>query len=214
MTLTDPRSTLDRSSAGRAETSQDTSGIVRRRVLFAQDHDLVTSQLAHQLDEAGVDIVGHAGGVAQATRMVADLRPDATVLDISNGVQAAAALHDQRLGPVVMLADKPAPALIQGAAAAGVMAVVLQPFTKERLLPAIELAVARHADTEALRAELVEIRDRLEARKVIERAKGLLMTRRRITEPEAFRFLQQAAMKQRSSIRDIAQLVVDQLSAA
>jgi response regulator NasT len=146
--------------------------------------------------------------------MITELRADATLLDITNGLHAAAALRDQGLGPVVMLADKPVPGRINDAADAGVMAVVLTPFTRQRLVPAIELAIARFADTTALRAQIVDISDRLDARKVIERAKGLLMTRQRITEPEAFRFLQQAAMTQRTSMRDIAHTVIGPLSAA
>ena len=93
------------------------------------------------------------------------------------------------------------------------MTCVIEPFTAERLVPAIEIAVARHADTTALRAEIVDIRDRLDARKTIERAKGILMTQQQMTEPEAFRFLQRTAMDHRTSMRSIANRVIDRLRA-
>lgn len=187
-----------------------------RRILIAQDCELADQQQlsATELADAGFHLVGPSTDVAHTTKLVTDLRPDATIVDITNGLQTAAALRDQRLGPVVMLADQPSPELITAATSAGVMALVVAPLTRQRLFPAIELAIARHGDAATLRAQIADISDRLDTRKVIERAKSLLMTHQHLTEQEAFRFLQRTAMNHRKSMRDIAHIVLDRLPAA
>ncbi|MET0862904.1 MAG: ANTAR domain-containing protein [Nakamurella sp.] len=190
----------------------------RPRVLLAQDEGTAgRTDLASMLDEAGFDVVGQAGDGGQAVAMAADLRPDATLLHAGapadDGFRAANQISQLHTTPVVMLAGQSGPGLIQEALAAGVMAYVVEPFTQERVLPAIEMAVARHAEASALRQEVTEISQRLDARKVIERAKGLLMTQEKMTEPEAFRFIQRTAMDRRVSMRDIASALVDRLAA-
>jgi response regulator NasT len=129
-----------------------------------------------------------------------------------DGFRTASQIGRLHSTPVVMLAGQSGPGLIKEALAAGVMAYVVEPFTQERVLPAIEMAVARHAEAAALRHEVTEISERLDARKVIERAKGLLMTKEKLTEPEAFRFIQRTAMDRRLSMREVATALVERLA--
>ena len=189
----------------------------RPRLLLAQDQVTATrTDLASMLDQAGFDVVGRAGNGGQAVAMAAELRPDAALLHASapaeDGFHAADQISRRHTTPVVMLAGNAGPGLIQEALSAGVMAYVVEPFTQERVLPAIEMAVARHAEVTALRNEVTEISQRLDARKVIERAKGLLMTQEKMTEPEAFRFIQRTAMDRRVSMREVANALVERLA--
>ena len=189
----------------------------RPRLLLAQDEvTAARTDLAAMLEQAGFDVVGRAGDGGQAVAMAADLRPDAALLHAGapddGGFRTASQIGRQHTTPVVMLAGQSGPGLIKEALAAGVMAYVVEPFTQERVLPAIEMAVARHAEASALRHEVNEISQRLDARKVIERAKGLLMTKEKMTEPEAFRFIQRTAMDRRVSMRDVAGALVDRLA--
>jgi len=189
----------------------------RPRLLLAQDEiTAARTDLAAMLEQAGFDVVGRAGDGRQAVAMAADLRPDAALLHAGapadDGFHTASQIGRKHTTPVVMLAGQSGPGLIKEALAAGVMAYVVEPFTRERVLPAIEMAVARHAEAAALRNEVSEISQRLDARKVIERAKGLLMTKEQMTEPEAFRFIQRTAMDRRVSMRDVAGALVDRLA--
>jgi response regulator NasT len=202
------------------------SDLPRRRLLLAQeaarpddssvaDSSVADLSVAGLLTDAGFDVVGQATDVAQVVAMSTALRPSATVIHLRSVVQVAAAIRRQHLGPVVMMADGPCAERddITAAVQAGAMTCVIEPFTVERLVPAIEIAVARYADTTALRGDLADIRDRLDARKTIERAKGILMTQQQMTEPQAFRFLQRTAMDHGTSISRIANRVNDRLHA-
>jgi len=189
----------------------------RPRLLLAQDEVTATrTDLAAMLEGAGFDVVGRAGDGGQALAMAADLRPDAALLHAGapadGGFRTASEIGRKYTTPVVMLAGQSDPGLIKEALAAGVMAYVVEPFTQERVLPAIEMAVARHAEVTALRNEVTEISERLDARKVIERGKGLLMTKEKMTEPEAFRFIQRTAMDRRLSMREVAGALVERLA--
>ena len=191
----------------------------RPRLLIAHDDVTVArTDLSAMLNDAGFDVVGSAGNGGQAVAMAAELRPDAAVLHAASptggGFRAADEISRQHTTPVVMLAGQSDPGSIKEALAAGVMAYVVEPFTQERVLPAIEMAVARHAEATALRNEVNEIAQRLDARKVIERAKGLLMTQENMTEPAAFRFIQRTAMDRRVSMREVASALVDRLASA
>jgi response regulator NasT len=187
---------------------------VRVRVLLARDGSFVGPDVARLLTAAGFDVVGQADDAERAVVMAIDLHPDVTVMHLADGLAAATAIHLGRLGPVVLMADGIGPDLINGAVQAGVMTCVPTPVTGRRLIPAIEMAMARHADTNALRTEIADLGERLDSRKTVERAKGLLMTRRQMTEQEAFRFLQRTAMNHRTSLRSVAATVVGRLSAA
>ncbi len=170
------------------------------------------------LAEEGYDVVGEAGDGEQAVALARQLTPDLVILDVKmpkkDGIAAAAEISEAQLAPVVILTAFSQRDLIERATDAGAMAYLVKPFTKSDLLPAIELAIARYSEMVALRAEVADITERLEVRKIIDRAKGLLQAKQKMNEPEAFRWLQRAAMDRRTSMRDIAQAVIDGLGAS
>lgn len=186
-----------------------------KRVLIAEDEALIRLDLKEMLAEEGYDVVGEAGDGEEAVELATELRPDLVILDVKmpkkDGIAAAAEITDSQIAPVIILTAFSQADLIERATDAGAMAYLVKPFTKSDLLPAIEVAVARYAELVTLRAEVADITERLEVRKIIDRAKGLLMTKQKMTEPEAFRWLQRAAMDRRASMRDIAQAVLDGL---
>lgn len=186
-----------------------------RRVLIAEDEALIRLDLKEMLVEEGYDVVGEAGDGEQAVELAQQLRPDLVILDVKmpkkDGIEAAGEITAAQIAPVVILTAFSQRDLIERASDAGAMAYLVKPFTKTDLLPAIEVAVARYAQMTALREEIADIADRLEARKVIDRAKGLLQAKHKMTEPEAFRWMQRAAMDRRASMKDIAEAVIDGL---
>ena len=188
-----------------------------KRVLIAEDEALIRLDLSEMLAEEGFEVVGQAVDGEQAVTMATELRPDLVIMDVKmpkkDGIDAAAEIVGEQIAPVVILTAFSQRELIERARDAGAMAYLVKPFSKSDLLPAIELAVARYAETAALRAEVADISQRLEARKVIDRAKGLLMTHQKMTEPEAFRWIQRTAMDRRTSMQAIAQAVLEGLSA-
>jgi response regulator NasT len=188
-----------------------------RRVLIAEDEALIRLDLSEMLADEGFLVIGEAGDGAQAVQLARDLRPDLVIMDVKmpkkDGIDAAAEIVGEQIAPVVILTAFSQRDLIERARDAGAMAYLVKPFSQSDLLPAIELAVARHAEMVALRAEVADITDRLEARKLIDRAKGLLMTNQKMSEPEAFRWIQRTAMDRRTSMQAIAQAVLEGLSA-
>lgn len=183
------------------------------RVLIAEDEALIRLDLREMLREEGFDVVGEAADGEQAVAMANELAPDLVICDIKmpkmDGIAAAAQIAGKRIAPVVMLTAFSQRDLIERARDAGAMAYLVKPFEKRDLLPAIEMATSRFAEIKALEAEVTGLRDRLEARKLIERAKGALMTAHSMTEPEAFRWIQRAAMDNRTSMRAVAALVLE-----
>jgi response regulator NasT len=183
-----------------------------RRVLLAEDEALIRLDLAEMLREEGFDVVGEAADGEQAVALATELQPDLVICDIKmpkmDGIAAATHIVGQRIAPVVMLTAFSQRDLVERARDAGAMAYLVKPFEKRDLLPAIEMAMSRFAEIKALEAEVTGLRDRLEARKLIERAKGALMTAHQMTEPEAFRWIQRAAMDNRTSMRAVAELVL------
>ena len=179
-----------------------------KRILVAEDEAIIRLDLAEMLTEAGYDVVGQASNGEQAVTMTRDLAPDLVIMDVKmpkkDGIDAAAEIVGEQIAPVVILTAFSQRDLIERARDAGAMAYLVKPFSKSDLLPAIELAVARYAETTALRAEVADISQRLEARKIIDRAKGLLMTHQKMTEPEAFRWIQRTAMDRRTSMQAVA----------
>jgi response regulator NasT len=182
------------------------------RVLIAEDEALIRLDLREMLEEEGFDVVGEAADGEQAVSLARQLTPDLVICDIKmpkmDGIQAAAQITEARIAPVVMLTAFSQRDLIERARDAGAMAYLVKPFQKRDLLPAIEMATSRFAEMRALEAEVTGLRDRLEARKLIERAKGTLMTQHGLSEPEAFRWIQRAAMDNRTSMRAVAELVL------
>jgi response regulator NasT len=188
-----------------------------KRVLIAEDEALIRLDLSEMLAEEGFEVVGQAVDGEQAVTMANELRPDLVIMDVKmpkkDGIDAAAEIVGEQIAPVVILTAFSQRELIERAREAGAMAYLVKPFSKSDLLPAIELAVARYAETSALRAEVADISQRLEARKIIDRAKGLLMTHQKMTEPEAFRWIQRTAMDRRTSMQAVANAVLEGLSA-
>jgi two-component system, response regulator PdtaR len=182
------------------------------RVLIAEDEALIRLDLREMLEEEGFDVVGEAADGEQAVALATKLQPDLVICDVKmpkmDGIQAAAQITEARIAPVVMLTAFSQRDLIERARDAGAMAYLVKPFQKRDLLPAIEMATSRFAEIRALEAEVTGLRERLEARKLIERAKGILMTKHALTEPEAFRWIQRAAMDNRTSMRSVAELVL------
>jgi response regulator NasT len=164
------------------------------------------------LEEEGFDVVGEAADGEQTVALATELTPDLVICDVKmpkmDGIQAAAQITEARIAPVVMLTAFSQRDLIERARDAGAMAYLVKPFQKRDLLPAIEMATSRFAEIRALEAEVSGLRERLEARKLIERAKGALMTQHAMSEPEAFRWIQRAAMDNRTTMRSVAELVL------
>ena len=185
---------------------------VIKRVLIAEDEALIRLDLREMLQEEGFDVVGEAADGEQAVELAVELNPDLVICDIKmpkmDGIAAAAQIAEKRIAPVVILTAFSQRDLIERARDAGAMAYLVKPFQKRDLLPAIEMATSRFAEIRALESEVTNLRERLEARKLIERAKGVLMTEHRMTEPEAFRWIQRAAMDNRTSMRAVAELVL------
>jgi len=185
----------------------------RKRVVIAEDEALIRLDLKETLDELGYDVVGEAGDGERAVALAVQLRPDLVILDVKmpvlDGISAAQRISAQHIAPVVILTAFSQRDLVERARDAGAMAYLVKPFSSSDLLPAIEMALSRYAEMSALESEVADLTDRLEARKVIERAKGLLQAKLAITEPEAFRWIQRAAMDQRVSMRAVAEAVVE-----
>ena len=189
-----------------------------RRVLIAEDEALIRLDLKEMLQEEGYDVVGEAGDGETAVRLAEELRPHLVVLDVKmpvlDGISAAERIASARIAPVLMLTAFSQRELVDRAREAGAMAYLVKPFSKSDLVPAIEMAVARYDELTALEAEVADLTERLETRKVVDRAKGVLQTRFGLTEPEAFRWIQKAAMDKRTSMRDVARVVIEESAAS
>jgi response regulator NasT len=186
------------------------------RVMVVEDEALIRLDLAEMLTEEGYVVAGEAGDGEAAITMARELRPDLVIMDVKmpkvDGIVAAATIVEERIAPVVMLTAFSQRELIEQARDAGAMAYLVKPFARHELVPAIELAVSRFAERRALEDEVATLTDRLETRKVVDRAKGLLMARQEMTEPEAFRWIQRTAMDRRTTMKAVAQAVVDGLA--
>jgi two-component system, response regulator PdtaR len=183
-----------------------------RRVLIAEDEALIRLDLREMLIEEGYDVVGEAGDGETALRLAEELRPDLVILDIKmpimDGIAAAEKIAGGRLAPVVILTAFSQRELVERARAAGAMAYLVKPFQKTDLVPAIEIALSRFAELTMLEAEVASLTDRLEARKVVERAKGRLMAAFNMSEPESFTWIQRTAMDHRLTMREVAERIL------
>jgi two-component system, response regulator PdtaR len=186
------------------------------KVLVVEDEALIRLDLAEMLSEEGYVVAGEAGDGEQAVELARRLRPDLVIMDVKmpkvDGIAAASTIVEERIAPVVMLTAFSQRDLIEQARDAGAMAYLVKPFARHELVPAIELAVSRYAEKRALEDEVATLADRLETRKVIDRAKGLLMTRQQMSEPEAFRWIQRTAMDRRTTMKAVAEAVVEGLA--
>jgi two-component system, response regulator PdtaR len=183
-----------------------------RRVVIAEDEAIIRLDLKEMLEEEGYEVVAEAGDGETAVRLAAEHRPDLVILDVKmpvlDGISAAERIVGERTAPVLVLTAFSQRELVERARDAGAMAYLVKPFTRADLVPAIELAVSRHAEMVALEREVESLTDRLETRKLVERAKGVLQQRMSLTEPQAFRFIQKASMDRRMSMKELAESVI------
>ncbi|SNR95420.1 response regulator receiver and ANTAR domain protein [Haloechinothrix alba] len=185
----------------------------QRRVLVAEDEALIRLDLVEMLREEGYAVVGEAADGEQAISLATELRPDLVILDVKmpkmDGIEAASKITGDRIAPVVILTAFSQRELISRARDAGTMAYLVKPFAKRELVPAVELAVSRFSELQALEAEVEGLNEKLETRKVVDRAKGLLMSEQSLSEPEAFRWIQRTAMDRRTTMKEVAEAVVE-----
>jgi response regulator NasT len=183
-----------------------------RRVLIAEDEALIRLDLKEMLEEEGYLVVGEAADGEEAVELAGSLRPDLVILDVKmpklDGIAAAEQIAGGRIAPVVILTAFSQRDLVERAREAGAMAYLVKPFQKKDLVPTIEMATSRFAEIVALEQEVGGLQERLEARKAVERAKGVLMTEHGMTEPEAFRWIQRTAMDRRTTMRAVAEAVL------
>jgi AmiR/NasT family two-component response regulator len=194
-------------------TAPDTA--VPHRVLIAEDEALIRMDLAEMLREEGYEIVGEASDGQEAVELAELHKPDLVIMDVKmprrDGIDAAAEIAAKRIAPIVVLTAFSQRDLVERARDAGAMAYLVKPFTVSDLIPAIELAVSRFSEISALEHEVATLSDRLETRKLVERAKGILQAKQGMTEPEAFKWIQRAAMDRRTTMKRVAEVVLETL---
>ena len=184
----------------------------RRRVVIAEDEALIRLDLAEMLGEEGYDVVGQAEDGEKAVELALEHRPDLVILDVKmprlDGIAAAEQIAGQRIAPVVILTAFSQRDLVERARDAGAMAYLVKPFDQTDLVPAIEMAVSRFTELRQLESEVEDLTERLETRKLVDRAKGVLQQRLGLSEPDSFRWIQKTAMDLRLSMRQVAEGVV------
>ena len=182
------------------------------RVIIAEDEALIRLDLKEMLEEEGYSVVAEVGDGQQAVDRAKELNPDLVILDIQmpvlDGLSAAEQIASARIAPVIVLTAFSQRELVERARDAGAMAYLVKPFSKNDLVPAIEVARGRFAEMSALDGEVRSLEERLETRKIVEQAKGRLMTQQGITEAEAFRWIQRTAMNQRTSMKALAETIL------
>ena len=192
------------------DVAQETAG--KRRVVVAEDETLIRLDLVELLEEEGWSVVGEAPDGNRAVELVEELAPDLVILDVKmpgiDGISVAERIAEKRLAPVVILTAFSQRELVERARDAGAMAYVVKPFTKADLVPAIEMAVSRHQEITQLELEVTDLQGRLETRKLVDRAKGVLQTTYGMSEPEAFRWIQKTSMDRRLTMREVAQAII------
>jgi response regulator NasT len=180
------------------------------RILVAEDETLIRMDLVEMLTEAGYEVIAQATNGEEAIKLANEFKPDLAILDVQmpilDGISAAEKIIF--IAPVLMLTAFSQRELVDRARDAGVMAYVVKPFTISDLVPAIEIAISRHSQMSSLAAEIADLHDRLETRKVIDRAKGILMQALNLSEPESFSWIQRAAMDRRITMKEVAEAVI------
>ena len=184
------------------------------RVVVAEDEGLIRMDVVATLQEAGYNVVGEGADGEEAIKLATELEPDLVVMDIKmpklDGISAAEKIAELKI-PVVLLTAFSQADLVARAAEAGAMAYVTKPFKPSDLLPAVQIALSRHEELTSLEAEIADLNDRLETRKLMDRAKGLLQTKMKLSEPDAFRWIQKASMDRRLTMAQVAKAVIEQL---
>jgi AmiR/NasT family two-component response regulator len=181
------------------------------RVVIAEDEALIRMDLREMVEEEGHEVVGEARNGREAVQMARDMRPDLVFMDINmpemNGIDAASLITSEGLSAVVMVTAFSQASYVEQAAEAGAMAYIVKPFARKDIVPAMQVAVSRFTETRALADEVADLAERLETRKVVDRAKGVLMARG-MSEPDAFGRLRKLAMDRRKSLREVAEAVI------
>jgi AmiR/NasT family two-component response regulator len=181
------------------------------RILVAEDEAIIRMDLIEMLQGAGYEVVAAATNGQEAIDLAVEHKPDLAILDVKmpvlDGISAAAKIIE--IAPVLMLTAFSQKELVERARDAGVMAYVVKPFTIGDLIPAIEIAISRHRQMKTLATEVADLHDRLETRKIIDKAKGILMSALSLSEPQAFSWIQKAAMDRRLTMKEVAMAVID-----
>lgn len=189
--------------------------LVRPSVIVAEDEAIIRLDIVETLKESGFDVIGQAGDGAEAVRLALDLKPQLVLMDIkmpgTDGLQAAEILKEHKV-PVVLLTAFSSPDLVERASEAGVYSYVVKPFNPSNLIPALRIALSLHERMSSVENEVDEMNEKLETRKLVDRAKGLLTEKMKLNEPEAFRWIQKASMDRRLSMKQVAQTVIEQLA--
>jgi len=182
------------------------------RIVVAEDEAIIRLDLAEMLVESGYEVVGQASNGEQAVELTREHRPDLVIMDVKmpvlDGISAAEEIGKERIAPVIMLTAFSQKELVERARDAGVMAYIVKPFTRDDLSPAIDIARSRWTELTALEREVTDLGERLETRKAIDRAKGVLMQQLKLSEAEAFRWIQKTAMDRRLGMREVAEAVI------
>ena len=190
--------------------SKDATPNSQVRILVAEDEALIRMDLVEMLEEAGYHVIAQATNGEEAIALAIEHQPDLAILDVKmpvlDGISAAEKIIS--IAPVLMLTAFSQRELVDRARDAGVMAYVVKPFTIGDLVPAIEIAISRHTQMRSLAEEVADLHERLETRKIIDRAKGILMKALNLSEPEAFSWIQRAAMDRRLTMKEVAQAVI------
>ncbi|MGP4114042.1 ANTAR domain-containing response regulator [Streptomyces sp. 4N509B] len=183
------------------------------RVVIAEDEALIRLDLKEMLEEEGYTVVGEAGDGQRAVELARELNPDLVILDVKmpvlDGISAAEKIAAESIAPVLMLTAFSQRDLVERARDAGAMAYLVKPFSKSDVVPAIEIAVSRFTELRSLTQEVADLAQRLETRKLVDRAKSVLQTQYGLTEPAAFRWIQKTSMDRRLSMHQVAQAVID-----
>ena len=191
-------------------STNESTAKVSPRILVAEDEAIIRLDLVEMLTEAGYTVVAQATNGVEAIALAKEHQPDLAILDVKmpelDGISAAEQIID--IAPVLMLTAFSQRELVERARDAGAMAYVVKPFSISDLVPAIEIAISRHQQMKSLSEEVADLHERLETRKVIDRAKGILMAALNLTEPQAFSWIQRAAMDRRISMKEVAQAVI------
>jgi len=184
----------------------------RTRVIIADDESLIRMDLREMLTNLGYLVVGEVADGMSAVNQARELKPNVVIMDIKmadmDGIEAAKILTEERVAPVVLLSAYSQRELVDRAREAGVVAYLVKPYREEDLTPAIEVALARYNEFQELQKQVMDLQQALETRKLVDRAKGILMDKQGLTEAEAFRKIQKMSMDNRKAMKDVAEAII------
>ena len=213
--MTDSPQGSDHPQAAGSPQSRSANGA---RIVVAEDEALIRLDLVEMLQEVGYDVVGQASNGEEAVEAAVEQRPDVVIMDVKmpvmDGLSAAEEIGAKRLCPVIMLTAFSQTELVERARDAGVMAYIVKPFTAADLAPAINIALSRWSELKELEKDVADLSEALETRKAVERAKGVLMKKLKLSEADAFRWIQKTAMDRRLGMREVAEAVISGIDKA